>query len=196
MNLILDTVREIGGTGITLVATLAVILVTRFILNRSVEDKRSLPYHRQIVTLVLSLVGLFVAVALLPLPPNVTAQILSALGILLSAVLALSSTTFVGNAMSGIMLRLMKGFRAGDFIRFDDILGRCFGPFMAKASRSPPPGWRTNESSTPGLAICLRVRPLPTSNRRSRQPRRSRRSPLTGQRKRNPLRSSMLCMRS
>lgn len=122
--MILEILGTIGGTGAAVLATLILILITRFILNRSVEDKRSLPYHRQIFTLVISLIGLFVAIALLPFPPDVTAQILSVLGILLSAVVALSSTTFVGNAMSGIMLRLMKGFRAGDFIRFDDVLGR------------------------------------------------------------------------
>lgn len=46
------------------------------------------------------------------------------MGVLLSAAIALSSTTFVGNAMAGIMLRVTKGFRAGDFVRFNSVVGR------------------------------------------------------------------------
>jgi len=33
----------------------------------------------------------------------------------------------VGNAMAGVMLRSMRGFRAGNFVRFDDVLGRVTG---------------------------------------------------------------------
>lgn len=108
----------------TVAGTVVVIVIGRLILNRSITDARTVPYHRQIFSLAVTLIGLFVAIALLPIPSELRAQILSVLGILLSAVVALSSTTVVGNAMAGIMLRVMKGFRAGDFIQFDDKLGR------------------------------------------------------------------------
>jgi small-conductance mechanosensitive channel len=49
---------------------------------------------------------------------------LSLLGILLSAAIALSATTFVGNVMAGLMLRAVKNFRPGDFIRVGDHFGR------------------------------------------------------------------------
>jgi hypothetical protein len=52
---------------------------------------------------------------------------LSLFGILLSIVVAFSSTSLVGNAMAGVMLRSMRGFRAGNFVRFDDVLGRVTG---------------------------------------------------------------------
>ena len=121
---VIETAIEFLGTSITVVGTLGVIFLGRFIISKSVKDKRALPYHRQFFTLIVFLVGLFVAIALLPLDPDLRSQILSVLGILLSAIIALSSTTLVGNAMAGIMLRLMKGLRAGDFIEFDQFIGR------------------------------------------------------------------------
>lgn len=121
---VLDFARELLGTSVAVVGTLGFIILGRFLISKSVKDKRALPYHRQFFTVLVFLVGLFVAIALLPLAPEIRSQILSVLGVLLSAVIALSSTTLVGNAMAGIMLRLMKGLRAGDFIEFDDYLGR------------------------------------------------------------------------
>jgi small conductance mechanosensitive channel len=120
LDRLLSLVGTVGAVG----GSIVVIFIGRLILNRAVSDKRTVPYHRQFLTLIVSLVGLFLAIALLPLEATIRAQILSVLGIVLSAVIALSSTTLVGNAMAGIMLRLMKTYRAGDFVRFDDTLGR------------------------------------------------------------------------
>ncbi|MDX1568747.1 MAG: mechanosensitive ion channel family protein, partial [Longimicrobiales bacterium] len=51
-------------------------------------------------------------------------QILSLIGIVLSAGVALSSTTFLGNMLGGLMLRAVKSFRAGDFIEVEGHFGR------------------------------------------------------------------------
>ncbi len=118
------TIIDLVGPAATVVGAVVVIVVGRLILTKAITDARTAPYHRQLFSLSVALIGLFVAVALLPVPAEVRTQILSVLGVLLSAVIALSSTTVVGNAMAGIMLRVMKGFRAGDFIQFDDRLGR------------------------------------------------------------------------
>jgi small-conductance mechanosensitive channel len=42
----------------------------------------------------------------------------------LSAAIALSSTTILGNALAGVMLRVIRNFRMGDFIRSGDHFGR------------------------------------------------------------------------
>ncbi|WP_455381158.1 mechanosensitive ion channel family protein [Salinispira pacifica] len=120
----LDALKSLVGSAVAVAGTIAVVIAGRLILRQAVKDKRTLPYYGQFYTLLLSLVGLFIAIALLPLPSNIRAQMLSVFGILLSAVIALSATNLVGNAMAGIMLRLMKSFRPGDFIRFDDWVGR------------------------------------------------------------------------
>ena len=46
------------------------------------------------------------------------------LGLLASGVLGLSSTTLIANAMAGLMLRVTKSFRTGDFIRVGEQFGR------------------------------------------------------------------------
>ena len=121
------------GTTIVVVGGALVLAVVRFLFNRSIKkaSNNSFPYNRQLVTFAIVLVGLFLAVGLLPIAPELKGQILSVLGVLLSAVIALSSTTLVGNAMAGIMLRLMHEFRAGDFIEVEDMIGRVtdFGIF-------------------------------------------------------------------
>jgi len=45
-------------------------------------------------------------------------------GIVLSAGIALSSTTFLGNMMAGLMLRAVRNFRLGDFIGVQEHFGR------------------------------------------------------------------------
>jgi small-conductance mechanosensitive channel len=111
------------------VTVIGVRLIFNFVMKRT--SKSSFPYHRQLITFAVVLLGLFLAIALLPIAHEVKGQILSVLGVLLSAVIALSSTTLVGNAMAGIMLRMMHEFRAGDFIEIDDMIGRVtdFGIF-------------------------------------------------------------------
>lgn len=60
------------------------------------------------------LAGLFIFVAFLPIETEIRNLIFSIFGILLSAVIALSSTTLVSNAMAGIMLRITHDFNGGD----------------------------------------------------------------------------------
>lgn len=46
------------------------------------------------------------------------------MGIVLSGAIALSSTTLLGNALAGIMLRATRSFRIGDFVEVKDCFGR------------------------------------------------------------------------
>jgi len=74
--------------------------------------------------LLLSLLGLLAVVLVLPVSETTRGQLLSLIGIVLSAAIALSSTTFVGNAMAGFMLRAVRAFKPGDFVRIGDYFGR------------------------------------------------------------------------
>ncbi|MFP4432751.1 MAG: hypothetical protein ACOCW6_06215 [Spirochaetota bacterium] len=51
----------------TVVGTPGFILLGLFIISKSVTDKLALPYRRQFFTVLVFLVGLFVAIALLPI---------------------------------------------------------------------------------------------------------------------------------
>ncbi len=63
-------------------------------------------------------------IIMLPVSEQTRGQILSLLGVVLTAVIALSSTTFVSNAMAGVMLQATQTFRPGDYIRVNDQFGR------------------------------------------------------------------------
>jgi small-conductance mechanosensitive channel len=71
-------------------------------------------------------VSIFVVILILELPIDDAprGQLMSLLGILVTAAVALSSTTLLGNAMAGFMLRSIRNFRPGDFIVVDGHRGR------------------------------------------------------------------------
>ncbi|UTW46730.1 mechanosensitive ion channel [bacterium SCSIO 12696] len=79
---------------------------------------------RQLVFLVLVAVGIVLIILVLPVPHEMRSQLLSLLGLVLTGVIAFSSTTFVANIMAGLMLRSVRSFRTGDFIRVEDHFGR------------------------------------------------------------------------
>lgn len=79
---------------------------------------------RQFALLLLGLTGLLVVLLLVPMSDVMRGQVLSLLGLVLTGVIALSSTTFVANAMAGLMLRNVGNFRSGDFIRVGEQFGR------------------------------------------------------------------------
>ena len=60
----------------------------------------------------------------LPMGDALRGQLLGFFGIVLSAALALSSTTFLGNAMAGVLLRIVRNFRIGDFVTCGEFFGR------------------------------------------------------------------------
>lgn len=63
-------------------------------------------------------------IIMLPISDETRGQVLSLLGVVLTAVIALSSTTFVANAMAGVMLQTTQSFRPGDYIRVNEQFGR------------------------------------------------------------------------
>ena len=111
-------------TGITLVGFLVVLFAVRYLLRQRYESSLGYRFKLQMTTLVLSFVGLLAVIIALPISETTTGQLLSLLGLLLSAAIALSATTFVGNVMAGLMQRAVRSFRPGDFIRVGDYFGR------------------------------------------------------------------------
>ncbi len=101
-----------------------IIFIFRFIHDRRFSGASSHPVRRQLITMILTFIGLLVIIIVSPISESSQGQLLSLVGILLSAAIALSSTTFVGNAMAGLMLRIVKSFRPGDFIRVGEYFGR------------------------------------------------------------------------
>ncbi len=105
-------------------ATLIVAAVLLWGLRRAIPDEPATRVVRQLVSVAVILFANIALVLALPLESATTGQLLSLFGLVITAVIALSSTTFVSNAMAGFMLRSVGGFRPGDFIRVGDNFGR------------------------------------------------------------------------
>jgi small-conductance mechanosensitive channel len=122
---ILELLREFTPFLVVVAAVVLCLAAVRWLLLRkslSLGNERRLP--RQLVLLGLSAIGIVAAVLALPVPDVTRNQLLTVLGLLVSAIIALSSTTLVANAMAGLMLRATKSFRTGDFIRVESQFGR------------------------------------------------------------------------
>jgi small-conductance mechanosensitive channel len=111
-----------------LLATLAVVTFLLAFLNRHFrkrwKDNPDLQFRFQLIMLVLTMAGVLAVIIVLPIDGVLRGQLLSLIGILLSAAIALSSTTFIGNILAGIMLKAIKSVRPGDFITVGDLTGR------------------------------------------------------------------------
>jgi small-conductance mechanosensitive channel len=80
--------------------------------------------RRQLIIILLCAAAVVAVILALPLSETTRGQLLALLGLLLSAAIALSSTTLIGNAMAGIMLRAVGNFRLGDFVQTGEHFGR------------------------------------------------------------------------
>jgi small conductance mechanosensitive channel len=106
------------------VVTLVLWLARRLLLGHQLQLGAEARLPRQLLMFGLTALGLLLLVLLFPMSETTRGQVLSLIGVVLTAVIALSSTTFVANAMAGLMLRMIKTFRPGDFIRIGEQLGR------------------------------------------------------------------------
>nr|MBV6630212.1 mechanosensitive ion channel [Oceanococcus sp. HetDA_MAG_MS8] len=79
---------------------------------------------RQITVIVAWSAAVILLVLTLPISESTRGQLLSLLGLMLTALIALSSTTLVANAMAGLLLRIINSFGPGDFIRVGEHFGR------------------------------------------------------------------------
>ena len=106
-----------------LVGILVIWGAYRLLLKRQASTSKSRLFQQALMVM---LVAIFVITLILELPIGDAprGQLLSLLGILVAAAIALSSTTLLGNAMAGLMLRSLRNFRPGDFIIVEGIRGR------------------------------------------------------------------------
>lgn len=122
-------IREVLAHLAPLAVTAALVVLGLFAANwvllgriKDLEGERRL--GRQMSMVLLTGVGATLVVLSLPTADATKAQLLSLLGLVATGVLGISSTTFVSNAMAGLMLRALGRFDLGDFIRSQDYFGR------------------------------------------------------------------------
>lgn len=103
---------------------IAVYMGTNWMFNRGVKNRKRGSVTQQILLTLIVMVGIIMIILSLPISTETKGQITSLIGIVLSAAFALSSTTFLGNALAGIMNRSIKHLQVGDFIRVQDFFGK------------------------------------------------------------------------
>ena len=124
MNTVIDIILSFGGTFFTLLFFILLYYGVNFLLSRQGRGKTDWPLIRQITLFLIVLVGLIAVILALPMGDSLRGQITSLIGVVISAVFALSSATFIGNMLAGILLRAIDNFRVGDFIEIHDDYGR------------------------------------------------------------------------
>jgi len=110
---------------IVAVAVVAAVLLVRFILLRrdAAGTSETTRFRIQAWTAGLIFAGFILLIFVLPdgVDRNLA---LSAIGLVVTGALAISSQSIIANGMAGIMLRIIKNFRPGDFIEVGDNRGR------------------------------------------------------------------------
>jgi len=110
--------------GMPLLVTLLITAMIYWLLGKTFANQPSNRLYRQlsyVALIVIAQIGLVIA---LPFSNTTQNQLLTLFGYALTAVIALSSTSFVSNAMAGLMLKAIGTFHTGDFIRVDGQFGR------------------------------------------------------------------------
>lgn len=88
------------------------------------DSANAMQYYRQLLYNVLMIVFIIALVAASPIGDSLKGQILALIGIVLSAGIALSSTNLLGNTLAGVMLKITRSFKTGDFISVTDYTGK------------------------------------------------------------------------
>ena len=128
-KLFMDTMFHGITPFLPLLASLTLVIVILaglhfFLLAKPVHLTQQQKLPRQLSMLVLTLIGLVVIAMSLPVSESTRNQVIALIGVLASGVIAFSSTTMVGNLMAGLVLRVNKPFKVGDFIRVEQFSGR------------------------------------------------------------------------
>lgn len=108
---------------ISLLITLSLVLIFDFLFRKRNLFARE-RIIQQLIFVAILITGLLFIVFTLPIGVEDKNLILTFVSIVIGAIIAFSSTTFVANAMAGIMLRLIRPFKVGDFIKTDGTYGR------------------------------------------------------------------------
>ena len=93
-------------------------------LNKQAKEQTGFAFRKQLIFSGAVILGIIVLLIAIPIDDGLRGQLFSLLGIMVSAIIALSSTTIVGNIMAGLMLRTIHSFNIGDFVKIADHFGR------------------------------------------------------------------------
>jgi small-conductance mechanosensitive channel len=121
----LNTVRPHVPALLSMAAIVAaVVFGNRLIRLRSEARVIHDRLQQQVLQAGICTIGAVLFILALPISDQMKGQLLTLAGLLGSAVIGLSSTTFVGNAMAGLMLSALGNLRPGDYLKVGEHFGR------------------------------------------------------------------------
>lgn len=109
---------------VAIIWSLGLFVAWWLLLGRSGARRSGTPLARQMAMVGLGLFALISVVYALPLSDTLRQNLPGLIGLGLSALVGLASTTLVANVMAGLMLRVVGSFHTGDFIRVEQHFGR------------------------------------------------------------------------
>lgn len=124
MKEITDLLFSLIGSGVVLLFLVLFLFINGWFFNKIKTIKESAQITKQTISILIILVGILTFILSLPMDKSLKGQILSFLAIIISAAIALSSTTVLGNLIAGIMNNAMDRFKIGDLIQVEDFTGR------------------------------------------------------------------------
>ena len=124
MQEFLTNLKSFISPTVVVLVLVGLLLLNRYIFSRIKSGKASTEITRGLVALLLVLLAILAFILVLPIDQGLKGQLLGFLGIVVSAGIALSSTTLLGNLIAGLMNNSMDRFRNGDLISIDNLQGR------------------------------------------------------------------------
>ncbi len=121
----METLLAFVPTLITIILVIAALSLLHWLLiAKRPELGSENKFSRQLMMLGFTLTGILTIIMVLPIAEGSRNQLLSLVGLVVSGMIAFSSTSIMANLMGGILLRITKPFRTGDFIQVDEFFGR------------------------------------------------------------------------
>jgi small-conductance mechanosensitive channel len=124
MEKLLDILKSILEPTSVLIIVIVLLIFNSWIFNRMKTVKNTAVIIRRSISFLIAFIGTIIFILALPIDPSMKGQIISLLGIIISAAIALSSTTILGNLIAGFMNNSMNRFTNGDLININDLQGR------------------------------------------------------------------------
>ncbi len=120
-----DTAVEILQTALP---SLAIIVIAVFLISLLARKPKVITegrqFRAQLLSLLITLIALVSVILTLPIDATTRGQLFALIGLLLTAIITLSSPTIAANAMAGFMLRSLRNFAPGDFLQVGEYFGR------------------------------------------------------------------------
>lgn len=125
MELVDSFIGKWLATAITLVVFGGILWGAKWVLfKRNSQKSHENMFSRQFAMLLIMLMSVVALVISLPIGESTEKEVLSLIGLVLSGLLAFSSTTIVSNLVAGAMMRFTEPFKTGDYIRVQEYVGR------------------------------------------------------------------------